>query len=159
MGLQSQTQEWFSLSWPFSSVHIRLKKAGRNLQQSLARKCYLGFPGGSVVRNLPASAGDMGLIPMQEDPTCPRATKLMCLNCQVCALEPRSCNSWGPCTLGPMFWSKRSHCNAHAPQPENSPRLPQPENSPISHEDPAQPKINKYIFFYEGPKFKGKKRI
>ena len=60
---KSQTQEWFSLSWPFSSVHIRLRKAGRNLHKSLARKCYLGFPGGSVVRNLPASAGDMGLIP------------------------------------------------------------------------------------------------
>ena len=25
--------------------------------------CILGFPGGSVVRNLPANAGDAGLIP------------------------------------------------------------------------------------------------
>ena len=24
---------------------------------------YMGFPGGSVVKNLPADAGDMGLIP------------------------------------------------------------------------------------------------
>ena len=27
-----------------------------------------GFPGGSVVKNLPASAGDAGSIPGQEDP-------------------------------------------------------------------------------------------
>ena len=27
----------------------------------------LGFPGGSVVENLPASAGDAGMIPGQED--------------------------------------------------------------------------------------------
>ena len=28
----------------------------------------MGFPGGSVVRSLPANAGDPGLIPGQEDP-------------------------------------------------------------------------------------------
>ena len=33
------------------------------------------FPGGTVVRNPPASAGDMGMIPGPEDPTCRRATK------------------------------------------------------------------------------------
>ena len=60
---KSQTRERFSPSWPFSSVHIRLRKAGRSLHKSLAGMCYLPFPGGSVVRNLPANAGDMGLIP------------------------------------------------------------------------------------------------
>ena len=29
---------------------------------------HQGFPGGSVVKNLPASAGDVGLIPESEDP-------------------------------------------------------------------------------------------
>ena len=29
-----------------------------------------GFRGGPVAKNLPANAGDMGLIPCQEDPTC-----------------------------------------------------------------------------------------
>ena len=33
------------------------------------------FPGGTVVKNLPANAGDMGSIPGPEDPTCRRATK------------------------------------------------------------------------------------
>ena len=36
---------------------------------------YRGFPGGPVVKNLPASAIDMGLIPDQEDSTCCEATK------------------------------------------------------------------------------------
>ena len=36
-----------------------------DLQQILIR---LGFPGGSVVKNLPANAGDTGLIPGLEDP-------------------------------------------------------------------------------------------
>ena len=29
----------------------------------------MDFPGGAVVKNLPANAGDMGLILVQEDPT------------------------------------------------------------------------------------------
>ena len=36
--------------------------------------CPLGFPGGSVVKNLAASAGDTGSIP-GEDPTCLGATE------------------------------------------------------------------------------------
>jgi len=37
-----------------------------------------GFPGGSVVKNLPVNAGDMGSI--WEDPTCRGATKPLCHN-------------------------------------------------------------------------------
>ena len=36
------------------------------------------FPGGTVVKNLPANAGDTGSIP--EDPTCCGATKPVCHN-------------------------------------------------------------------------------
>ena len=35
----------------------------------------LDFPGGSVIKNLPASAGDVGLIPGLEDSTCCGATE------------------------------------------------------------------------------------
>ena len=35
----------------------------------------LGFPGGAVVENQPASAGDTGSSPGLEDPTCCGATK------------------------------------------------------------------------------------
>ena len=48
-----------------------------------------GFPGGSVVKNPPANAGDTGLI--QEDPTCHKATKTICHNYQACSLEPVLC--------------------------------------------------------------------
>ena len=34
-----------------------------------------GFPGGAVVKNPLANAGDMGSSPGLEDPTCPGATK------------------------------------------------------------------------------------
>ena len=39
------------------------------------KKKKLGFAGGSVVKNPPANAGDTGLSPGPEDPTCYRATK------------------------------------------------------------------------------------
>ena len=34
-----------------------------------------GFPGGAVVKNPPANAGDTGSSPGQKDPTCHGATK------------------------------------------------------------------------------------
>ena len=47
-----------------------------------------GFPGGTVVKNLPANAGGTGSTLVREDPTCRRATKAMHHNYQACALEP-----------------------------------------------------------------------
>ena len=38
-------------------------------------KAYWDFPGGAVVKNLPASSGDTGSIPGPEDPTCCGATE------------------------------------------------------------------------------------
>ena len=38
------------------------------------------FPGGAVVKNPPANAGDMVGALVQEDPTCRGATKAMCHN-------------------------------------------------------------------------------
>ena len=49
------------------SLHIRRKKAG--------------FPGGTVDKNPPANAGDMGSIPGLEDSTCLGATKPVHCNC------------------------------------------------------------------------------
>ena len=40
-----------------------------------------GFPGGSVVKNLPANAGDTGSILIQADPTCLEATKPLSHSC------------------------------------------------------------------------------
>ena len=39
-----------------------------------------GFPGGSVVKNLPAKGGDTGLTPDLGRPTCHSATKPVCHN-------------------------------------------------------------------------------
>ena len=72
---------------------------------------YMGFPGGSVVKNPPANARDMGLILDPGDPTCCRAAKPMHHNYWACALEPGSHNHWSPHTLEPELRNKRSQCN------------------------------------------------
>ena len=78
----------------------------------------MGFPGGTVVENLPANAGDMGSGPGPEDPTCRGATKPVCHNYWACVLEPTSHNYWAhepqllkPMCLDPTLHSKRSHRN------------------------------------------------
>ena len=49
-----------------------------------------------MVKNLPASVGDMGSVPDQEDPTCRRAAKPVCCGYRACVLEP-------------MLGNKKSH--------------------------------------------------
>ena len=46
----------------------------------MIKKYSEGFPGGSVVENLPANAGDTGLALVWEDPTCRGATRPMSHN-------------------------------------------------------------------------------
>ena len=46
------------------------------------------FPNGSVVKNLPANAGNTGSIPDEGRSHMPRATKPMCQNYRAQALEP-----------------------------------------------------------------------
>ena len=48
------------------------------------------FPGGSVVLNPTANAGDTVRLLMQKDPTCCRATKFMRYSYWACVLEPGS---------------------------------------------------------------------
>ena len=72
-----------------------------------------GFPGGPVVKNLPANAGDTGSVPGLGRSYMPYgASKPVCHNCWACALEPTNhnywahalqllkpvcCNYWSPC--------------------------------------------------------------
>ena len=49
-----------------ASFHLMTKKGLLKLQQNSSRD----FPGGAVVKNLPANAGDMGSSPGPEDSTC-----------------------------------------------------------------------------------------
>ena len=55
-----------------------------------------GFPGGSVVKNPPANAGDMVRSLVWEDPTMPQSNQAMDHNYCACALEPRSHNHRSP---------------------------------------------------------------
>ena len=69
-----------------------------------------GFPGGSVAKNSPANAGDMGSSLIWKDPTYCWATKPMSHNYWACTLQPRSSNYWAH-VLQPMLCDKRSHCS------------------------------------------------
>ena len=52
-----QTSPWCARSETVGGVHICQKESNSILLS------MTGFPGGSVVKNLPANAGDVGLIP------------------------------------------------------------------------------------------------
>ena len=82
-----------------------------------------GFPGGSVIENPPANAGDTSQSLIWEDPTCLRATKPMCCNYWACDLEPRAPQLLKPvylraCALQP---EKPLKWEAHTPQLESRP--------------------------------------
>ena len=100
----------------------------------------MGFPGGAVVENLPANAGDTGSGPGLGGSHMPRSGW---------AREPR--------LLGLRFWSLcpatggaaivRGPRTAMKSGPrtamKSGPRLPQLEKALARTRDPAQPKINK----------------
>ena len=78
------------------------------------------FPGGAVVKNPPANAGDNAGVwaLVREDPTCCGETKPVCHNYWACALEPGSYSYWAhvpqllkPTRLEPVLPNKRSHRN------------------------------------------------
>ena len=67
--------------------HIDHVKCYEKRKINQTRKADLrGFPGGPVVKSLPANAGDMGSI--WEDPMCRGATKSMRSNYRACGLGP-----------------------------------------------------------------------
>ena len=81
-------------------------------------RCTLwGLPGGWVVKNPPANAGDMGWSPVREDPACCAVTKPGHHNYWACGLEPVLCNE------RPRQWE------ASALQLQSSPRLLQLEKA------------------------------
>ena len=126
-----------------------------------------GFPGGLVVNNLPASAGEMGSTPGPE--RFPYAME---------QLSSCTHNCWSPVALEPVLCDKRSHCSEvlraatrvcsvaqscltlWSPMDCSTPGFPvyhqlleltqthlpscHTKESPCSNEDPVQP-INKYI--------------
>ena len=85
--------------------------------QMHSKEVFQGFPGGTMVKNPPANAGDMGSSPGLEYPTCRRATKPMCHNYWACALEPVNHNYWSPCATTIEACAPRGH----APQQDKPP--------------------------------------
>ena len=80
------------------------------MRMAIIKKSTKGFPGGSVVKNLPVNAGATGSVPGQGDCTCCRATKpyttLLSLCCgaqELQLLEPER--------LQLVLCNKSSHCN------------------------------------------------
>ena len=81
-------------------------------------RCFGGFPGGSVVKNLPASAGDTGLIPSRGRSHVPQGSWAsvpqllsVCPECQ-----PRS----------PDYWSLRCNSSSPATTREKPTQQPRP---------------------------------
>ena len=88
------------------------------------------FPGGAVVKNPPANAGDIVLIPGPGSPTCHGTTKPVHQT-----TEPAHHNYWSPCALEPVchnYWARVPR--AHVPQQEKPPqwkaRAPQQRVAP-----------------------------
>ena len=68
------TQLWLLTLSPKWQVACNAKFLLFKIQENL------DFPGGAVVKNLPANAGDIGSIPDQDDSMCCKATKPMLHN-------------------------------------------------------------------------------
>ena len=69
------------------------------------------FPGGPMVKNLPANAEDMGTISGPGRFHMSWATKPLCHNYWAHPPEPTCHNYWSLHALGPVFHNKRRHCN------------------------------------------------
>ena len=133
-----------NITLKISSNHRRAKEEGTNENYKNNQKTFnkmeisRDFPGGTVVKNPPANAGDMGSSLIQEDPTCCGATKPVHHNYWACALEPASHNYWAcmpqllkPAHLEPMLRNKRSHHNENsAHHNEEEPPLVATRESP-----------------------------
>ena len=69
-----------------------------------------GFPASSVVKNLPANAGDPGSILMREDPTCLSTTKPMRYTIES-VLKSLGATTTENHTVQPMLCNRRRPCN------------------------------------------------
>ena len=98
-----------------------------------------GFPGGPLVKNPPANAGDRSSLPdlgrppraMEQLSLCTTTTQLSLYNYRACALEPGSHNYWSQHALEPMLGNKGRHRNgSRAPHIGSGPHSPQLEKNP-----------------------------
>ena len=105
----------------------------------------LGFPSGSVVKNLPANAGDMNSIPdlgRFHMPWSNKAWGPQLLSLCFSAREPQLLKTTCP-KAHALQQEKSPQWEAQAPRLESGPHLMQLEKSPSSKEDTAQTKLKK----------------
>ena len=116
---------------------------------------FSDFPGGAVVKNLPANAGDTRVRSLvREDPTCHGATKPVSHNSWACALEPASHNYWArvpqllkPTHLEPVLRNEKPpQWEARAPQ-QSGLRSPQIEKARAQQRRPNAAKKKKEKMF------------
>lgn len=82
---------------------------------------------------------DLGSMPRSSQAHVPQLLTLSSTAQEAQLLKP-----W--CSVWPMLLNRRSHEEeAHASQPESSPRVPELEKSLCGNEGPAEPKINTQI--------------
>ena len=136
----------FAISLPLPSIlppELRLSNkllTHKPLSQTLlSEEPKLGFPGGAVVENLPANAGDTGSSPGLGRSHMPRSNwtrEPQLLTLRVWSLCPATGGAAvvrGPCTA-----MKSGPCTAM----KSGPCLQQLEKALARNEDPTQPKIN-----------------
>ena len=95
--------------------------------------CFLkfrDFPGGPMVKNLPANSGDKGLNNSREDST----TRPMHHNYWTHTIEPHAPQQENPCNEKPPTWE------AHELPLQSSPHLPQPEKAHTQQWGPSTTK-------------------
>ena len=121
-------------------------------QRGSSETMLQGVPGGSVIKNLLAGAGDTGSIPSLGRSHMPQSNSTCVLQLLSIVLQSlggtttEACEPQSPFSATKEATVMRSPCKAQAPQLESSPDSPQLEKSPCSNEDSAQPKRKKKIF-------------
>ena len=107
-------------------------------------KASWDFPGGAVVKNLPANAGTRVRALVWKDPTCCGATKPVRHNYWACALKPTSHNYWAhvpqllkPARLEPVLHTREATAmrSPHTTK-KSSPRSPQLEKARAQQQRP-----------------------
>lgn len=148
---QSIMENRLILQWthkPSSIDKIKDKHHLIGFKNLRTRKGTGAFPRGTADQNSPASAGDRGLIPVQEDLCMLRSSQI---------LSPRSepessCNCWvcaeacppGACARQQEEPAQRA---ARTAQLERGPRQPQVETAHVQRQRPSAAKHNSYVKF------------
>ena len=109
-----------------------------------------------MVKNPPTKAGETVQSLIQEDPTCCGATKPTHYNYLACALELGAVTAEAPEAV--LCNEKPPQGEAREPQLESRPHLLQLERGPHSSKDPAQPKMDKKLYFLKKAQAKEEKQ-